>query len=107
MEIDPSDRSRLTISDGTKTANTQKSSKPQIEKSSSNANGELRSPMPGVILKYLVEIGQEVHQGDPVAVLEAMKMENTLPAPKDGHVESLPVEPGQTVVKGDILAIIT
>ena len=34
-------------------------------------------------------------------------MENTLPAPKDGHVESLPVEPGQTVVKGDILAIIT
>lgn len=107
VEIDPSDRSRLTISDGTKTANTQKSSKPQIEKSSSNANGELRSPMPGVILKYLVEIGQEVHQGDPVAVLEAMKMENTLPAPKDGHVESLPVEPGQTVVKGDILAIIT
>lgn len=107
VEIDPSDRSGLTISDGSKTANHQKSSNPQIARSSSNANGELRSPMPGVILKYLVEIGQEVHQGDPVAVLEAMKMENTLPAPKDGHVESLQVEPGQTVVKGDILAIIT
>ena len=63
--------------------------------------------MPGVILRYLVEVGQEVKQGDPVAVLEAMKMENTLPAPRDGSIQSLPVEPGQTVVKGDLLAIIT
>ena len=52
-------------------------------------------------------MGQEVKQGDPVAVLEAMKMENTLPAPRDGSIQSLPVEPGQTVVKGDLLAIIT
>ena len=56
---------------------------------------------------YLVEVGQKVKQGDPVAVLEAMKMENTLPAPRDGSIQSLPIEPGQTVVKGDLLAIIT
>jgi len=36
-----------------------------------------------------------------------MKMENTLPAPKDGSIQSLPVDPGQTVVKGELLAIIT
>jgi biotin carboxyl carrier protein len=63
--------------------------------------------MPGVILKYLVEVDQQVNQGDAIAVLEAMKMENTLPSPKDGRIQSLTVEPGQTVVKGDLLAIIT
>ncbi|MQG66861.1 MAG: acetyl-CoA carboxylase biotin carboxyl carrier protein subunit, partial [SAR202 cluster bacterium] len=72
-----------------------------------NSDGELKSPMPGVILKYLVEVDQQVNQGDAIAVLEAMMMENTLPSPKDGRIQSLTVEPGQTVLKGDLLAIIT
>ena len=85
----------------------ERDSKPTLKGSSANSDGELKSPMPGVILKYLVEVDQQVNQGDPIAVLEAMKMENTLPSPKDGRIQSLTVEPGQTVVKGDLLAIIT
>ncbi len=46
-------------------------------------------------------------KGDPIAVLESMKMENTLPSPSDGEVISTPVNIGDTVVKGDILAIIS
>jgi pyruvate carboxylase subunit B len=47
--------------------------------------------MPGILLRYLVQVGQAVTQGDPVLVLEAMKMENTLPAPVSGTVRALPV----------------
>ena len=63
--------------------------------------------MPGVLLKYLVEEGQQVSKGDPIAVLEAIKMENTLPSPSDGQVTSTPVNTGDTVIKGDILAVIS
>jgi biotin carboxyl carrier protein len=63
--------------------------------------------MPGVLLKYLVKEGQPVSKGDPIAVLEAMKMENTLPSPSDGVVASTPINAGDTVVKGDILVIIS
>jgi biotin carboxyl carrier protein len=64
------------------------------------------APMPGIILRYAVEVGQSVQEGDPVVVMEAMKMENTLPAPISGKVASLPLEPGATVVKDDVLATI-
>ena len=66
----------------------------------------IRAPMPGIILRYIVEAGQSVNAGDPVLVLEAMKMENTLPSPISGAVKSLPFEIGVTVAKDDILAII-
>ena len=66
----------------------------------------IRAPMPGIILRYVVEAGQSVNAGDPVLVLEAMKMENTLPSPISGAVKSLPFEIGVTVAKDDILAII-
>ena len=46
-------------------------------------------------------------KGDPIAVLDAMKMENTLPSPSDGQVTSTPVNTGDTVIKGDILAVIS
>ena len=64
------------------------------------------APLPGIILRYLVEVGQSVQDGDPVLVLEAMKMENTLPSPLNGTVKSLPLEPGTTVAKDAVLAII-
>jgi biotin carboxyl carrier protein len=62
--------------------------------------------MPGILLRYLVVVGQEVDAGTPVAVLEAMKMENTIPAPIKGRVKSLGFSPGDKVNKGDILAVI-
>ena len=107
VEIDPVDQNMVSISDGIRNPEPSKDSNPTLHGSSANSDGELKSPMPGVILKYLVEVDQQVNRGDPIAVLEAMKMENTLPSPKDGRIQSLTVEPGQTVVKGDLLAIIT
>ena len=66
----------------------------------------IRAPIPGIVLKYLVEVGQSVREGDPVVVLEAMKMENTLPSPASGQVASLPPQVGDTVAKDDVLAMI-
>ena len=68
--------------------------------------GAITAPMPGIVLRYLVEVGQQVNAGDPVLVLEAMKMENTLPAPIGGSVESLAFDVGVTVSKDDVLAVI-
>ena len=64
------------------------------------------APMPGIVLRYVAEPGQHVSSGDPIVVLEAMKMENTLSSPTDGTVKSLPLKPGTTVAKDDVLAVI-
>ena len=64
------------------------------------------APMPGILLRYVVEEGQPVAIGDPVVALEAMKMENSLPSPIAGTVRSLPLESGAIVVKDEVLAII-
>ena len=70
------------------------------------AEGGILAPMPGLLLRYAVKEGQQVKTGDPVVILEAMKMENTLPSPVDGTVSSLPLRPGDTVAKDAVLAII-
>ena len=61
--------------------------------------GALKSPMPGKILDIMVTEGDEVSQGQPVAILEAMKMENEIKSPIDGIVKKLDVEVGQSVEK--------
>ena len=58
------------------------------------------APMPGLVSSYAVEIGQSVGVGDTVVVLEAMKMENSMPSPVSGVVKSLPAAVGSTVRKG-------
>ena len=62
------------------------------------------APMPGTVIRNLVEEGVEVKAGEAVILIETMKMENSLPAPVDGNVLSLPCSPGQVVGKGDVLA---
>ena len=79
-------------------------STPQAEESV--AGTAIRAPMPGILLRYSVEVGQQVKKGAPVLVLEAMKMENSLQSPIDGTVTELKVLPGSWVKKNDILAII-
>ena len=64
------------------------------------------APMPGILLRYAVEVGQVVKKGAPVLFLEAMKMENSLPSPVDGTVKELRIQPGVWVAKNDILAVI-
>jgi len=61
------------------------------------------APMPGQVLKVLVEVGQQVSAGDALVILEAMKMEQTLRAATDGVVEAVLVKQGDVVAPGDTL----
>ena len=63
--------------------------------------------MPGILINYLVNVGDNVQEGDTIAVLEAMKMENQLPAPTTGIVKELMCDSGSTLAKGDVIAIIS
>lgn len=63
------------------------------------AEGSIKAPMPGKILEILVGVGDEVTKGQPVAILEAMKMENELKSPIDGTVTSIDAETGQSLEK--------
>jgi glutaconyl-CoA/methylmalonyl-CoA decarboxylase subunit gamma len=58
------------------------------------------SPMPGRVIRLLVEVGQEVEQGTPLLVVEAMKMENELYAKQSGKIAQVFVRPGDTVEAG-------
>jgi biotin carboxyl carrier protein len=67
---------------------------------------EAVSPMPGVVVAVLVEAGQEVRAGEGLLILEAMKMENEIPAPRTGVVKAVQVRPGQRVSQDDVLVCI-
>lgn len=64
----------------------------------------LEAPIPGKVVKVHVSVGDEVVAGQPLVVLEAMKMENELTAEQAGKVTAIHVEPGQTVDTGEPLA---
>jgi len=64
------------------------------------------APMPGMIVKYEKKVGDAISQGETVVVLEAMKMENALPAPASGTIQSVNFSSGDSVAKGDVLAVI-
>ncbi len=76
------------------------------EPGSTKAPGSLLAPMPGTVVRVAVALGATVTAGAPVIVLEAMKMEHTVPAPHDGTVEEVNVEVGQTVDVGMVLAMV-
>ena len=67
------------------------------------AEKKVVAPMPGLVLRVLVEAGQAVRAGQGVVIVEAMKMENELKAPADGIVAHVEVQAGRTVEKGAIL----
>jgi acetyl-CoA/propionyl-CoA/long-chain acyl-CoA carboxylase, biotin carboxylase, biotin carboxyl carrier protein len=69
-------------------------------------SGNVTVPMQGTIVKVLVEVGQEVEVGQPVVVLEAMKMENQIAAEKAGTIKEIRIAPGDTVGGGDVVAVI-
>jgi pyruvate carboxylase subunit B len=66
----------------------------------------LRAPMPGMIINFSVAVGDQVKTGDPICILEAMKMQNSLPAPASGTVKAINFEPGASVAKDAILLVI-
>lgn len=67
---------------------------------------EIRTAMPGKVVRVLVEKGGSIEKGDGVLVVEAMKMQNELKSPKTGTVKNIAVEEGSTVAAGDCLAVI-
>ncbi|RDV15239.1 acetyl-CoA carboxylase biotin carboxyl carrier protein subunit [Pontibacter diazotrophicus] len=66
---------------------------------------DVKAPMPGLILEIKVKPGQEVKKGDPIMILEAMKMENILKSPGDGVVKEVKVEEKQNVEKNQVLIL--
>ena len=64
---------------------------------------EIKAPMPGLVLDILVKVGEEVKKGDPLMILEAMKMENILKSTTDGIIKKINVEKKQAVEKGQVL----
>jgi biotin carboxyl carrier protein len=67
---------------------------------------QIISPMPGKIVRVLVEVGAPVEPGAGIVVVEAMKMQNEMKSPKAGVVVSINAETGATVNAGDVLAVI-
>jgi len=82
-----------------------KSSPPAVDEAGAGAEAaaSLTAPMPGTVVKVLVEEGQEVTEGQLLLVLEAMKMEQPVSAPHAGVVQSLPFEEGSLVPGGAVL----
>ncbi|MDI6910754.1 biotin carboxylase N-terminal domain-containing protein [Nocardioides sp.] len=70
------------------------------------ASGSLLAPMPGTVVSVAVEAGQQVEAGQPVLVLEAMKMQHTVSAPYAGTVTEIDVKPGAQVAAGEVLAVV-
>ena len=67
---------------------------------------QIVAPMPGKVVRVLVEAGSEVEAGAGILVVEAMKMQNEMKAPKAGLVVSVHAQVGSTVNAGDVLAVI-
>ena len=83
--------------------------KPAAPAASEAADGSgtpLKAPMPGLIIRYLKQVGDAVKKGEGVVVLEAMKMENALVAPCDGVVKAVKFASGDNVAKGATLVLI-
>ena len=64
---------------------------------------ELKSPMPGLVIKLDIKIGDKIAKGDPIMILEAMKMENVIKSRGEGKVAEVFVNEGQAVEKNQLL----
>jgi propionyl-CoA carboxylase alpha chain len=74
-----------------------------IEKTPPDLSRLLLAPMPGLVTRLDVKKGDKVEPGQPVAVMEAMKMENILRAPKAARVKATPVKAGESVAVDQVI----
>ncbi|OPX32119.1 MAG: hypothetical protein B1H09_01195 [Gemmatimonadaceae bacterium 4484_173] len=70
---------------------------------SNSAHGDIIAPLPGAILKVLVAVDEEVTEGQTVAVMEAMKMENEIESPVTGKVTAIAVKEGDTILENALI----
>lgn len=75
-------------------------------RNSNTAGSGVKSPLPGVILDIKVNVGDAVKVGQPIAILEAMKMENTINADRDGKILEIKVKKGDSILEGSDIVII-
>ena len=80
--------------------------KAEAPKAAPAAGVQVKSPLPGSIIKVLVSEGQAVKKGDTLLTLESMKMENTIAAECDGTVKQIAVTAGQNVMQDDLLMVL-
>ena len=84
-----------------------KKSEPKIPDQSAQGNpGDLLALMPGKILKVLVSEGQKIKMGEPVIIMESMKMEQTIVSSADGVINSINVKEGETIEVGSVMIVI-
>ena len=79
---------------------------PAAKPAAGGAKSGVKSPLPGVILDIKVNVGDEVKKGQTVIILEAMKMENSINADRDGKITAINVSKGESVLEGTDLVII-
>ena len=82
------------------------SAAPVAKPAAGGAKSGVKSPLPGVILDIKVNVGDEVKKGQTLIILEAMKMENSINADKDGKIAAINVSKGESVLEGTDLVII-
>ena len=81
--------------------------KPTVTAAPAGSGDPVTSPMPGAILDVRCSNGQQVKKGDILFILEAMKMENEIFAPKDGTITSVCTSKGATVETGSVLCTLS
>ena len=69
----------------------------------STGSEQIIAPLPGLILKILVKKGDKVNEGQPVAIMEAMKMENEIESPSSGTVTEILVSEGETILENAVI----
>lgn len=97
------DRSRRVIKDGRGSYPVEMRELSVVVERPSRTNGTVRSPIPGQIAEVMVSSGQPVETGQPLLILEAMKMANEIRAPHGGIIRTLNVAPGDKVTRDQIL----
>ncbi|MSQ67817.1 MAG: acetyl-CoA carboxylase biotin carboxyl carrier protein subunit [Gammaproteobacteria bacterium] len=73
---------------------------------SGHASNEIRAEMPGMVVELRAALGDDVAAGDPLLVIESMKMQITVTAPRAGVIESIHVEPNTSFQKGTLLVLL-
>ncbi len=76
-----------------------------LAKKSVHAINEIKAPMPGLIREVQVAQGQSIQEGDPVLILEAMKMENVIKSPASGIIKEVQIKSGDAVEKGAVMIV--
>jgi biotin carboxyl carrier protein len=74
-----------------------------MNKTIANTISDIKAPMPGLILQILVKSGMLIKKGDPVLILEAMKMENIIKSPVSGVIKEIKAKEKESVAKNQIL----